>query len=129
MGFNPNKSDGFGGERERDGLLSFEREEKQEEIWGWGSYGRQWEEKKTEKKWNWLCVVIYGFICKMFMWHPQIGGCKTLVLHAILIEFNLKRNRQEDGGGLMERKWRQMGIRELMGVIRWVSEWTAGWMV
>ena len=83
-------------------VLTFEAEE--ERFDGWGRPWQTVRRRKREEIDLIVCGWVYGFICKMFMWHPQIGGCKTLVLHAILIEFNLKRNRQEDGGGLMERK-------------------------
>ncbi len=52
------------------------------------SHGRRWEEEKRELD---LIVYsrVYGFICKILMWHYQIGKCKTKILHAILIESKL----------------------------------------
>ena len=52
--------------------------------------GRPWETvgRRKERKLDLIvCDRVYGFICKMLMWHYRIGGCKIV----ILIEFKLKR--------------------------------------
>ena len=75
-------------ERERDWLFGFERERKRgkRDL----GVGRPWETvgKRKERKLDLIvCDRVYGFICKMLMWHYRIGGCKIV----ILIEFKLKR--------------------------------------
>ena len=35
------------------------------------------------------CDYAYSLICDMIIWHIEIGGCKTWVLHHVIIEFNL----------------------------------------
>ena len=75
-------------ERERDWLFGFERERKRgkRDL----GVGRPWETvgRRKERKLDLIvCDRVYGFICKMLMWHYRIGGCKIV----ILIEFKPKR--------------------------------------
>ena len=61
---------------ERDGFVGFEREEEREERFGVGAAMRDSEEKRRRReKLDWIeCGNVYGFNCKILMWHFQIGG-------------------------------------------------------
>ena len=77
----------------------------------WEIVGRRKEmvkRRKREKLDLIVCGRIYGFICKMLTCHFQIGGCKTGVLHPVLIEFNLFIqfvNQQRVGGFSTQNDW------------------------